>query len=251
MTSSSTEARRDVASRDLRYRINDDDPAERKRFIRQTFDGITPTYDLLNRILSFGVDRLWRRSAVAKMGPLGGRKALDVCAGTGDLSLALRKRGAWVAALDFSLPMLTKGMSDGRTAVPVAADASALPFRDGSFSALAVAFGIRNIPDLNVFLGETARVLGPGGDFVVLELTRPEGVITRALYRLYLFGIIPLIGGIVSRRRVAYRYLSETIASFVDPRELATMIERAGFEGVAISRKSFGAATIIHCRRKS
>ena len=233
----------------LAYSVDNDNPAERKRFIRGTFDAISPTYDLLNRILSFGIDMRWRRFSVSIPGDLRGKRVLDTCAGTGDSSAVLTKKGALAVSLDFSLEMLRKGVSTGRVRYPVAADASCLPFRERSFSVVTVSFGIRNIPDINVYIGEVFRVLTAGGDFVILELTRPENPVVKFFYRIYLFGLIPLIGGIISGKFTAYRYLPETIASFVDPEELRGMLEAQGFEQVRVYRKMFGVATVLHGRK--
>ncbi|HPQ53871.1 MAG TPA: class I SAM-dependent methyltransferase, partial [Spirochaetota bacterium] len=122
----------------LAYTIDNDNPAERKRFVRRTFDAISPTYDLLNRILSFGIDMRWRRFSVKLLGDLRGKRVLDTCAGTGDSSAVLAEKGADAVSLDFSLEMLRKGMATGRVQRPVAADASCLPFRDGSFTTVTV-----------------------------------------------------------------------------------------------------------------
>jgi len=163
--------------------------------------------------------------------------------------MVLAEKGADAVSLDFSLEMLRKGMATGRIQRPVAADASCLPFRDSSFTTVTVAFGIRNIPDINVYIGEVFRVLEGGGDFVILELTRPENPLVKFFYRIYLFGLIPLIGGIVSRKFLAYRYLPETIASFIDPAGIRGMLEAQGFEQVRVYRKMFGAATVLHGRK--
>ncbi len=235
----------------LEYELNDSSPQERKRFIRRTFDSIAGTYDILNRILSFGVDISWRRFAVGLLGDITGRKALDICCGTGDFTDLLSKKGASVVSLDFSLEMLDRGIASGRIAdYPVAADATRLPFKGNRFDAAVIAFGVRNIPDLNVFIDECFRVLRQGGDLVIVELTRPGNIIMRAAYRAYLFIGIPVIGGLVSGKLTAYRYLSKTIASFIDPENLGRMLERGGFTGVGIHRKFFGVATVIRCRKE-
>ncbi len=234
----------------LEYELNDSSPEERKRFIRKTFDDIAGTYDLLNRVLSFGVDMSWRRYAVSLLGNIRDRRALDVCCGTGDFTALLSEKGARVISLDFSLEMLRKGIETGRMGgYPVAADAAKLPFRDGSFDTALIAFGVRNIPDINVFIGECFRVLRDRGDLIILELTRPGNPIMRLFYRIYLHIGVPIIGGIISGRPTAYRYLSKTIASFIDPVSLGRMLERGGFANVRIYRRFFGVATILHCRR--
>lgn len=235
---------------ELEYRINNTDPGPRKKFVRETFDAIAETYDVLNRVLSFGVDMSWRRFAVNLLGDVRERSVLDLCAGTGDFTALLRAKGAWVVAIDFSLGMLKKGKEIGRIQErAIAADVSKLPFKEAHFDAAIIAFGVRNIPDINVFIDEMFRVLKEDGELVVLELTRPKNPIVRGLYKIYLAFGLPLIGGIISGKPRAYLYLSKTIESFIDPEHLSRMLERGGFNQIRILRRFFGIATIIHCRR--
>lgn len=234
----------------LRYEQHHEHPDERKRFIRGLFDSIVPTYDLLNHLLSMGIDAGWRRATIARLGDLRGKIALDLCCGTGDLSRLLSRAGAAVVSLDFSLPMLSTGVATGKLAGhPVAADASVLPLGDGTIDAATIAFGIRNIPDIPRMLADLHRVLRPEGRFAILELTRPGNRIIGMSYRFYLARILPFIGGFVSGRRTAYRYLAGTIETFLDPDELARALETAGFSNIHIARKTFGIATIITCRK--
>lgn len=234
----------------LEYRINNTNPIERKRFVRQTFDSIAETYDVLNRVLSFGIDMSWRKFAVNLLGDIRQKDVLDLCSGTGDFVPLLGMKGAWVVAVDFSLPMLIKGKEAGQIKeCAIAADVCKLPFGDARFDAALIAFGIRNIPDINVFIDEMFRVLRDDGELVVLELTRPRNIIIRSLYKIYLSFGLPLIGGIISGRPRAYLYLSKTIQSFIDPEHLSRMLERGGFNQIRIVRRFFGIATIIHCRR--
>ncbi len=235
----------------LEYRIDNSAPQERKLFIRRTFDSIAGTYDLLNRILSFGIDMSWRRFAAGLPGDVRNRMVLDLCCGTGDFSDILARSGARVMSVDFSLEMLKQGVESGRIGeFHVAADVSRLPFRARYFHAAVIAFGVRNIPDLNVFIDECHRVLRQGASLTILELTRPRNIIIRMLYRVYLHMAVPLIGGIVSGRFMAYRYLSKTIASFINAESLGRMLERGGFVDVTFHRKFFGVATVIHCRKE-
>lgn len=232
----------------LKYELNNANPAERKHFIRRMFDSIVPTYDLLNRMLSMGIDRSWRRFLISLMGDLSRRSVLDMCCGTGDLSNQIRKAGADLYSLDFSLPMIVKGRKKGWLGRQnVAADASVLPFKRGRFNYLTISFGIRNIPDLDNFIEESFAVLKPGGSLIILELTRPDGFFVSLLYNFYLRVLLPVVGGIVSGKITAYRYLSKTIATFVDPHDLASRIKSHGFAGVDIYRKTFGIATILVC----
>ena len=234
----------------VRYEINNRHPEEKKRFIRSLFDSIVPTYDLLNHVLSVGTDVLWRRNIFRHIDPVRGKRVIDLCCGTGVVSRLLYTKGARVVSLDFSMAMLKRGIE--RKAVPgdpVSADASAMPFRDNTFSTATIAFGIRNIPDIDNFIREVFRVLAPGGELAILELVRPENRFMRLFHSFYLRTVLPLIGGAVSGEKSAYEYLSRTIATFIDPSELKTMLEKYGFGNVAFYAQTFGAATIIICRK--
>lgn len=236
---------------DFTYRVDDREPGLRKEKIKGMFDDIVPTYDLLNRILSLGIDRGWRKRVVRNAGSLNGRPVLDVCCGTGDLSNSLGNAGAKVFSLDFSHAMLKTGKTRGWLGSgAVAADAAHLPFRSGSFALLTIAFGIRNIPDINVFMAEARRVLVPGGMLQILELTRPSGFLMKMAYKIYLGLILPLVGGLVSGKRDAYRYLAGTIATFLDPDELAVMLKDAGFPSVRVEKQTGGIATIFIAERE-
>jgi demethylmenaquinone methyltransferase/2-methoxy-6-polyprenyl-1,4-benzoquinol methylase len=131
----------------------------------------------------------------------------------------------------------------------VTADASLIPFKDNTFSAATIAFGIRNIPDIDTFIQDVFRVLHPGGQLVILELVRPENKFIRSLYSYYLGTLLPLIGGIISGRPLAYKYLSKTIATFFDPKDLQTILEAYGFSEVSHYPQTFGIATIITCQK--
>jgi demethylmenaquinone methyltransferase/2-methoxy-6-polyprenyl-1,4-benzoquinol methylase len=175
-----------------------------------------------------------------------GKKVLDLCCGTGDLSRQLRKSGGDVTSLDFSLEMLKRGrQTQWLTDAVTAADASNLPFKNNSFRLLTIAFGIRNIPDIAVFLKEACRVTEKNGILQVLELTRPSGKLVGLFYKFYLKVLLPLVGGLISGNRSAYKYLAGTIETFIDPNEIAALMREAGYSEVTLTRKSFGIATII------
>ena len=234
----------------LRYEIDNGNPAEKKRFIRRMFDSISPSYDSLNGILSLGIDSLWRRSAVHSLGNIEGSLVLDLCCGTGDMTGLLRREGAHVVSVDFSAAMIARGIAKSNIeGGAVIADACMLPFREESFDAMTVAFGVRNIPDIERFIAEARRVLKAGGLLEILELTRPRTAVTGFLYRIYLSRIIPLLGGLISGRRLAYRYLSESISTFIEPGRLAALLSRHGFTTESRRRHTFGVATIMLCRR--
>jgi demethylmenaquinone methyltransferase/2-methoxy-6-polyprenyl-1,4-benzoquinol methylase len=235
----------------IRYEIDNQTPKEKKAFIRRMFTSIVPSYDALNRILSLGIDTLWRRSAVRSLRDVRGKMVLDLCCGTGDLSSILHKKGARVVSLDFCHAMIHRGLAKKNIRDhAVLADASVLPFRSGSFDIITVAFGIRNIPDLDNFISEARRVLKPDGRITILELTRPTWKPAGLFYTLYLAHFLPLIGWMVSGRRTAYRYLSATIATFIDPDMLEERFVKNGFSGVCHFHRTFGIATILKCRKK-
>ncbi len=231
------------------YQLNNETPEGRKRSIREMFDAIVPTYDLLNRLLSLGIDSGWRRALVRAVGAAPGKLAIDLCCGTGDVSRLLRRKGMRTLSLDFSGEMLRRGAASGALPGPVLGDACLLPFAPDTFDAATVAFGIRNIPDLDRFMAEVHRVLRPGGTLAILELTRPERRPVRAVYSLYLGRILPAIGGMVSGKPQAYRYLSGTIASFLEPDTVRGMLEKHGFTGVSFSPVTLGVAAIMTCRK--
>ncbi len=236
----------------ISYELDDGHPQARKRFIQQLFDAIVPTYDLLNRVLSMGTDVIWRRNIFRHISSVQGQAIIDLCCGTGDLSALMHHRGGNVVSLDFSLKMLQRGVHKkalpGR---PLAADASLLPFKPQTFDVACIAFGIRNIPDINIFIGEVKQVLTPGGKLVVLELTRPQNKLVRTFYKLYLDHLLPLIGGLISGQPLAYRYLSRTIATFIEPTDLGRMLFQGGFANVQHFPQTFGIATITVAHKRS
>jgi len=233
------------------YEINNRNPEEKKRFVQRLFDSIVPTYDLLNHVLSMGTDMLWRRNIFRHINNIEGRRAIDLCCGTGDLSLLLHKNGAKVVSLDFSINMLKRGIAKkalkGR---PISADACLIPFKDNTFTVASIAFGIRNIPDIDNFIKDVFRILVPGGQLAILELVRPKNKIVRMLYSFYLGTILPFIGGVISGRKAAYEYLSKTIFTFIDQLDLKDMLEKYGFCDVAFYPQTFGVATIIVCQKE-
>ena len=233
------------------YEIDNDNPEDKKRFIKELFDSIVPTYDLLNHILSMGTDMLWRKNIFRHIKDVRDNMAIDLCCGTGDLSLLLHQKDAKVVSLDFSMNMLQKGIAKkALKGYPVVADASLIPFRENSFAVATIAFGIRNIPDIDIFIKDIFRVLMPGGQLAILELVRPVNKIIEKLYAFYLCNLIPFIGGIISGRKSAYKYLSGTIATFVDPKDLQALLEKFGFTDVSHYPQTFNIAAIIICRKK-
>jgi demethylmenaquinone methyltransferase/2-methoxy-6-polyprenyl-1,4-benzoquinol methylase len=214
-------------------------PETKATEVRRMFGAIAPRYDLLNHVLSANRDRAWRRRAVDRLleGAPPDGVYLDACAGTFDLSVELADRAAFrgtVLAFDFAYPMLEAGRGKlaGRRIEPACADALRLPLRDRSVAGAMVAFGVRNLADLDVGLSELARVVRPGGRLVILEFMTPDWQPFRALYLLYFRRILPLVGRLVSRHGSAYNYLPESVLRFPAPAELARRMERAGFSRV-------------------
>jgi len=193
------------------------------------FDRISPVYDAMNRAMTLGLDRRWRRLA-AEGAVRPADKVLDACCGTGDLALAAERCGGTVTGVDFSERMLVRARAKSSTVDWVLADVTALPFADGSFDAVTVGFGIRNVPDLEAGLAELARVLRPGGRLACLEITRPNGVL-RPFFRLWFDGLVPLAGKVLPGGR-AYTYLPASVRRFPGPPDLAAALGRAGFDGV-------------------
>lgn len=223
---------------------------EKRAYVRQIFSEIAPRYDLLNHLLSLNIDRSWRRKAIARLGvdqDQAGRY-LDLCAGTMDIAAQISVlpgfRGLVIGA-DFAEPMLRAGVgkANGKVA-PVTADAVQLPIASGQLAGAIVAFGIRNVAGLDAALREAFRVLAPGGRFVILEFSTPRIPILRSLYRIYFHYVLPVIGGLVSGHRTAYRYLPRSVANFPVEEELAGRMREAGFSRVTWSSLSLGVAAI-------
>ena len=227
--------------------------------IRRMFAGIAPRYDLLNRLLSAGRDRYWRREAVAQAQLPPGGLALDVCTGTADIALELARQfpsARSIIGVDFCLPMLRLGADKvsrsglAHRVILQAASAEALPFGADTFDAATVAFGIRNLPDRRRGLVELNRVLRPGGRGIVLEFATPQQAIFGRLYRLYFHRVLPWLGGMISRNRGAYNYLPASVSTFPSPRELARLMEEVGFQDVRY-RALTGGIVALHVGRKS
>ncbi len=203
--------------------------------VRGMFDRIAGVYDLMNSAMTAGLHHQWRERAVDRAGVGPGSDALDVCCGTGDLALALRRRigpDGRVVGCDFSEPMLELARrKSGEQGLPVefgSADALDLPYGDASFDAVTVGFGARNLADLPRGLSEMARVLRPGGRLVILEITRPSREPLASFYSLWFDRMVPVLGSVAGDPD-AYSYLPDSVQGFPEPRELAAMIDAAGF----------------------
>jgi demethylmenaquinone methyltransferase / 2-methoxy-6-polyprenyl-1,4-benzoquinol methylase len=218
--------------------------------VRSMFDRIAPVYDAMNRAMTAGLDRRWRR-ATAQAVVRRGDRVLDACCGTGDLALACARAGAGsVVGLDFSPRMLErarrKGRDAGRAVEWVEGDLLELPFSDASFDAATIGFGIRNVDDLARGLAELRRVLRPGGRLGILEITRPRGFLA-PFYRLWFDGLIPLAGKLL-RGGSAYTYLPASVRRFPGPDELRSSLFQGGFGDVGY-RLFAGGIVALHTGR--
>lgn len=231
---------------------------EKGRAVRGMFASIAPRYDILNRVLSLGLDQSWRRAMVERLPQLGpSDRVLDLCTGTGDVALALAHAGARVHAGDFCAEMVgrapDKEARADETPHPVGwfvGDALALPYPDDTFAALTVAFGLRNVQHPGDGLAEMVRVLAPGGRLMVLEFSKPTVWPFSALYSFYVFRVLPALGRLFSGSKVdAYRYLPESVWNWPGPEELAAMMDSRGLEVVEQKSFLFG-AVILHVADK-
>lgn len=221
--------------------------------VAEMFAAVARGYDRFNSAASLGLDRVWRMAAaqaVARDVPAG--RILDICAGTGELTAALAQvaRPARLVAVDLVPEMLSVARAKLAPAgVPgaiefVVADAERLPFSEGEFDAVVVAFGVRNLRSRPRAFAEFRRVLSPGGRCVVLELARPRGVLLRAGHGLYMASVVPLLGGMFTGNRPAYRYLGRSVMAFPPPETIAGELNEVGFGSVQFRRLSLGAATL-------
>lgn len=200
--------------------------------VRAMFARISGHYDLLNHLLSLGIDRSWRRKTVEAAGDVEGCVVVDACCGTGDLSAAFVRRGARVIGVDFTPEMLSRAGSKitrfRNRAVFAHGDALALPLRSGCADVTSVAFGVRNLSDARAGLAEMARVTKPGGRVLVLEFTTPRGALLGRAYRWYFTRMLPTLGRLVSRDEDAYMYLPRTVLAWPTPEQFQIDLEAVG-----------------------
>lgn len=232
---------------------------EKARYVFEHFNTVARRYDLMNTLLSFGIHHLWKRTAVKMLELNPGNCVLDVCGGTGDLSIlagrAVEPSGQ-VIVYDINRAMLDVGRHklNGRKRAKrirfIQGDAQHLSFPDGHFDAAMVGFGIRNVPRMDQALREMYRVLKPGGKMLCLEFSKPTAPLFRILYDVYSFYIMPLLGEIIVGSRKAYTHLPESIRTFALPEELAAMMGRAGFSQVT-TRKLTNGIAVIHLATKA
>lgn len=225
---------------------------EKAQFVHDLFSRIAGRYDLMNRLMSFGQDQMWRRETVALARPVPGGRALDVAAGTGDIAIELSRISDSVAAVDFTLDMLRVGRrkvngtpTEARVQF-IGGDALALPFADNSFDCATTGFAMRNVADIEGAFREMARVVRPGGRVVCLELTKPPSALFRRLYSLYFYRLVPLFGRLITGDPIAYAYLPRSLTSFLSADQLKATMERAGLVNVSYQRVNWGTIA-LHC----
>ena len=226
-----------------------DAPSRDPQRVRGMFDGIAPRYDLANHLLSCGVDFYWRWRATRIVAGWRARRVLDLATGSGDLALAIQRRvpQAEVTGADFSSEMLERARAKGLTRT-VVADALALPFADGAFDCMTVAFGLRNMADWGAALREMSRVLSVGGHVLVLDFSMPRGIL-RPAYRVYLHRCLPTLAALITGRRDAYEYLGASIEEFPSGRAMAALMEANGFASANATPLTGGIASIYTAQK--
>ena len=227
------------------------------------FSRIAPRYDFLNHLLSFSLDRIWRRSTAKRFRHILARpdaRVLDLCCGTGDLTLALwkegkrsKRNGPCIVGSDFAHPMLClarKKYSNAGPQLYIEADALTLPFPDGSFDLVTAAFGFRNLANYGAGVREIWRVLKPGGEVGILEFTEPRSAFIALFYHLYLRRIVPRVGGTISGSHAAYSYLPVSVSKFPSAEELAALMKECGFAEAHFDLWTMGTVALHIGRRE-
>ena len=228
------------------------DERQASEWVRRMFANIAPRYDFLNHLLSFNIDRGWRKVLMNRLQPVlsqPGAKILDLCCGTGDVLLDLQSISATrVLGADFCHEMLVsayrKAHHRGFDAPLIEADALQLPFAAATLDAISISFGFRNLANYSAGLREFNRVLKPGGVLAILEFSHPPGRVTRAAYGFYSRVVLPALGSMVSGSREAYAYLPESIRKFPQPEELCAMMAAAGFTQTSFEFLTRGIAAL-------
>lgn len=227
--------------------------ANDKKFVEHAFAAIAPRYDLLNSLLSFGVERLWRKRTVKLLAPKPGDKILDLCAGTLTLSRDILNSvdgEAQVISGDFCYDMLGVGKhrlteKERKKILPLCADAESIPLLDNRFNGACVAYGIRNLQDAKLGLSEIHRVLTPRARLVILDFLRPRNPLVAPIYRFYLTKLLPWLGGIISGAYPAYKHLADSIQAFMEEETLIQLLKDTGFKNPRVKRQTFGIAGIF------
>lgn len=218
--------------------------AEKRMQVREMFDRIAPRYDLMNRLITGGMDQRWRRLTLDLVGVGPGDRVLDLACGTGDLCQLVRARGASAIGVDFAGVMLRGARARGIDADFVRGDAAAIPVADGSVDVVTCGFALRNFVALGPVFDELHRVLAPGGRLALIDVDRPRSRVVAAAHSLYFDRVVPWLGGLISDR-AAYRYLPASTAYLPPPTELLALLEKSGFGAVRRRGLLFGSAQIL------
>lgn len=225
-------------------------PASKRAYVRRLFATIAPRYDLITVLLSFGLDRRWKRRVVRFAAPLEGRRALDLACGTGDIADGLAGGGARVTALDVTREMLVLARARGTRAGLVNGDMMALPFPSGAFAVVTAGYGLRNVPELTAAVEEIRRVLAPGGVLVSLDFNKPENALVRAVYLAYLTLVGSALGWILHRDPDTYRYIPASIRRYPGAAAVNRLLLAHGFAASRVV-PVLGGLMSIHVARKA
>lgn len=230
--------------------------SSKKKQVEEMFDDISPKYDLLNHLLSANIDRLWRRKVIRMLEKRQPKTILDIATGTADFAIAASKiKDSKITGIDISEGMLEVGRKKvlklglSSKIELIKADSESLPFDTGCFDAAIVAFGVRNFENLRKGLTEIQRVLKPGGEFYILEFSKPAKFPIKQLYQFYFNKVLPFIGGLVSNNKKAYTYLPDSVNEFPDGLKFLSILADTGFVEMSHHEQTFGIATIYKARK--
>lgn len=245
-----------ISSGDFMNSVNPAKLSQQSEHLHRVFTAVPPRYDLINHVMTFGLDIRWRKLASGALLEGNPERILDLGCGTGDLAVTIARMAGKVkiTGLDFSPPMLVIAKEKAEKAGVAAkitlvhGDAANMPFPDGHFDRVGISFAFRNLtyknPLREKYLSEVARILKPGGKWVIVESSRPSNAIVKPLFRLFLNGFVAPVGSIISKNRPAYRYLATSVANYFTPAEVREMLIKAGFSSVAYRPLVFGTAGI-------
>lgn len=233
---------------------------QKERFVREMFNGIAHRYDLMNTLMTFGMDRSWRRFTVQRAHIQAGMNVLDVCCGTAPLTLEIAKTvgsTGHVTGLDFSEQMLVVGkqhveQSPYKNWIElIQGNAMELPFPDNTFDAVTVGWGLRNIPDIDKALSEMLRVVKPGGWVVSLDMAKPMAPVFKQVYWLYFNWIVPTMGKFTAGKKSAYQYLHDSSVAFDDQKQLEARFARIGFQNTRYHNLMGGVVAAVEGQKQS
>jgi len=230
-------------------------PDGKRKYVRRLFATIADRYDLITVLLSYGLDRRWKRRLVAMAAPRPGARAVDLATGTGDIAFRLAAAGACVVGVDITPRMIAlataKAAGVGRAPSFMVGDMVALPFANGSFDVATAGYGLRNVPDLGAAIGEMHRVLKAGGTALSLDFNRPSNPVVRVVYLAYLDIVGAMLGWVLHREPDTYRYIPASIRTYPGAGGVARMFEAAGFDRVECESVCGGLMTIHTARKKA